>query len=70
MSVRPHVTLVIPMRNAGATIGRPSGRSSTRGRVEVIVVDDASTDDSVPQLRSLELPQCRVSSRVNSRALE
>jgi glycosyltransferase involved in cell wall biosynthesis len=62
MSVRPHVTLVIPMRNAGATIGglAESLRSIDALTLEVIVVDDASTDDSVPQLQSLELPRCRV----------
>jgi glycosyltransferase involved in cell wall biosynthesis len=56
------LTVVVPMRNAGATVGRvvQSFLSVPSVVVEVIVVDDASTDDSVAQVESLDHPAVRV----------
>ena len=62
MTSQPDVSVVIPMHNASATVTRvvESFLSVDALDVEVIVVDDHSTDDSVAQVTALERPEVRV----------
>lgn len=55
MSGPPDLTVVIPMHNAGTTVGRliETFRSVNDLSIEIIAVDDASTDDSVAQVEAL-----------------
>ena len=55
---RPDLSVIIPMHNASATITRVVEAFSTIAgvAVEVIVVDDASTDDSVALVAALGRP--------------
>ncbi len=55
MSERPDVSVIIPVHNAGATVGRLVGSilAVDDVAVEVVVVDDASTDDSRAQVAAL-----------------
>lgn len=59
MAVRPDVSVIIPVHNAGATVGRlvRSVLEISAVAVEVVVVDDASTDDSVAQVEALARPE-------------
>jgi glycosyltransferase involved in cell wall biosynthesis len=56
---KPDVSVVIPMHNASATVtGVVESFLAIEGSaVEVIVVDDASTDDSVERVIALGLPE-------------
>jgi cellulose synthase/poly-beta-1,6-N-acetylglucosamine synthase-like glycosyltransferase/peptidoglycan/xylan/chitin deacetylase (PgdA/CDA1 family) len=66
---RPDVSVVIPAFNEAAGIAstvRSMTTSHYRGRIEVIVVDDGSTDDTVAIARSLRLPGVRVISQANA----
>jgi glycosyltransferase involved in cell wall biosynthesis len=58
----PDLSVVIPMHNAGKTIGKVvSDFLAIDGvNVEILVVDDASTDDSVAQVEKLADPRARV----------
>jgi len=49
----PLISVVIPNRNGAATIGRclEAALGSRYDNFEVIVVDDASEDDSLDQIR-------------------
>jgi glycosyltransferase involved in cell wall biosynthesis len=62
MSRSPELTVVVPMRNAGATIGRviEAILSTPSANFEVIAVDDASSDDSVARVEALRNPDVRV----------
>ncbi|SEP59000.1 glycosyltransferase [Microlunatus flavus] len=55
MTVRPDVSVIIPVHNAGGTVGGLVRSALTIDAldVEVVVVDDASTDDSVAQVEAL-----------------
>ena len=55
MAVRPDVSVVIPVHNAGATVGQlvRSVLDVDALDVQVVAVDDASTDDSVAQVEAL-----------------
>ncbi len=57
--MRPDVSVIIPMHNASATIGRlvKSLLAIDALRVEVVVVDDASTDDSVSRALAVDRPE-------------
>ena len=59
MSERPDVSVIIPVHNASSTVGRLVSSILTveSVRVEVVVVDDASTDDSLARVRALDAPQ-------------
>lgn len=59
MSVRPDVSVIIPVHDAGATVGRlvASILAVDAVSVEVVVVDDASTDDSLAQVRAVGRPE-------------
>ncbi len=59
MTNQPDLSVIIPMHNASATVtGVVESFLSVDGvSVEVIVVDDASTDGSVAQLRALDRPE-------------
>ena len=59
MTVRPDVSVIIPVHNAGATVGRLVGSivAVDEVAVEVVVVDDASTDDSLAQVTALGRPE-------------
>ena len=58
MTTRPDLSVVIPMHNASATVSAvvQSFLAIEAAAVEVIVVDDASTDDSLQQLAALDRP--------------
>ena len=53
-AVQPDVTVIVAVYNCEAYVGEclESLRSQTRGDFECIVVDDASTDDSVEAVRA------------------
>lgn len=55
MTSRPDVSVIIPVHDAGATVGRlvAAALAVPDLDVEVVAVDDASTDDSVDQLDRL-----------------
>ena len=59
MTNKPDVSVVIPMHNASATITEvvESFLAIEGSAVEVIVVDDASTDDSVERVTGLGRPE-------------
>jgi glycosyltransferase involved in cell wall biosynthesis len=59
MSQEPLVSVVIPAYNEGAFIDASVGSalSQTAGDMEVIVVDDGSTDDTLDRLRSWNDPR-------------
>ena len=58
MTVQPDVSVIIPVHNAGATVGRlvAAVLAVPELVVEVVAVDDASTDDSLAQLDRLASP--------------
>jgi glycosyltransferase involved in cell wall biosynthesis len=58
----PLVSVVLPARNAAATIGQAleSLRGQTFGDLEVIVVDDGSSDDTAAHVRALAASDRRV----------
>jgi cellulose synthase/poly-beta-1,6-N-acetylglucosamine synthase-like glycosyltransferase/peptidoglycan/xylan/chitin deacetylase (PgdA/CDA1 family) len=65
----PDVSVVIPAYNEAAGIAatiRSMVKSRYRGRIEVIVVDDGSSDDTAAIARSLRIPYVRVISQANS----
>ena len=65
----PDVSVVIPAYNEAAGIAatvRSMVTSDYRGRIEVIVVDDGSTDSTAGLARSLRLPGVRVISQPNT----
>ena len=65
----PDVSVVIPAYNEAAGIGatiRSMVTSRYRGRIEVIVVDDGSSDGTAAIARSLRIPYVRVISQPNS----
>jgi glycosyltransferase involved in cell wall biosynthesis len=57
--VHPLISIIVPNRNGAATIGRclEAALASRCGNFELIVVDDASDDDSLERIRGLP---CRV----------
>jgi glycosyltransferase involved in cell wall biosynthesis len=59
MTNRPDLSVIIPMHNASATVSHvvESFLNVDAASVEVIVVDDASTDDSVEQVTALHRPE-------------
>ena len=59
MSERPDVSVIIPVHDAGSTVARlvSSILAVESVRVEVVVVDDASTDDSLARVLALDAPQ-------------
>jgi hypothetical protein len=66
---RPDVPIVIPAYNEAAGIAatiRSMADSGYRGRLEIIVVDDGSSDDTATIVRSLRLPFVRVLAQANS----
>jgi cellulose synthase/poly-beta-1,6-N-acetylglucosamine synthase-like glycosyltransferase/peptidoglycan/xylan/chitin deacetylase (PgdA/CDA1 family) len=65
----PDVTVIIPAYNEAAGIEatvRSMAASAYRGRLEIIVVDDGSTDDTAAIAAGLALPYVRVISQQNS----
>ncbi len=65
----PDVSVIIPAYNEVAGIAatvRSMAGSRYRGRLEIIVVDDGSTDDTAAIARGLGLPYVRVISQRNS----
>jgi cellulose synthase/poly-beta-1,6-N-acetylglucosamine synthase-like glycosyltransferase len=65
----PDVSVVIPAYNEAAGIAatiRSMVATRYRGRIEVIVVDDGSSDDTAAIARSLDIPCVRVISQPNS----
>jgi cellulose synthase/poly-beta-1,6-N-acetylglucosamine synthase-like glycosyltransferase/peptidoglycan/xylan/chitin deacetylase (PgdA/CDA1 family) len=65
----PDVSVVIPAYNEAAGIAatvRSMVTSRYRGRIEVIVVDDGSSDDTAAIARGLRIPGLRVISQANS----
>jgi cellulose synthase/poly-beta-1,6-N-acetylglucosamine synthase-like glycosyltransferase/peptidoglycan/xylan/chitin deacetylase (PgdA/CDA1 family) len=65
----PDVSVVIPAYNEAAGIAatvRSMAASSYRGRLEIIVVDDGSQDDTAEIAGSLGLPYVRVITQANS----
>jgi cellulose synthase/poly-beta-1,6-N-acetylglucosamine synthase-like glycosyltransferase/peptidoglycan/xylan/chitin deacetylase (PgdA/CDA1 family) len=65
----PDVSVVIPAYNEAAGIAatiRSMVTSRYRGRIEVIVVDDGSTDGTAAIARNLRIPYVRVISQPNS----
>jgi cellulose synthase/poly-beta-1,6-N-acetylglucosamine synthase-like glycosyltransferase/peptidoglycan/xylan/chitin deacetylase (PgdA/CDA1 family) len=65
----PDVSVVIPAYNEAAGIAatiRSMAASSYDGRLEIVVVDDGSTDDTAAIVRSLRIPFVRVITQVNS----
>jgi cellulose synthase/poly-beta-1,6-N-acetylglucosamine synthase-like glycosyltransferase/peptidoglycan/xylan/chitin deacetylase (PgdA/CDA1 family) len=65
----PDVSVVIPAYNEAAGIAatiRSMVTSRYRGRIEVIVVDDGSSDGTAAIARSLRIPYVRVISQPNS----
>jgi len=66
---RPDVSVVIPAYNEAAGIAatiRSMVRSRYRGRIEIIVVDDGSSDGTAAIARDLGIPCVRVISQSNS----
>ena len=59
MAQQPDVSVIIPMHNASSTIGGllESFLQIDSVAVEVVVVDDASTDDSVEHVLALDRPE-------------
>jgi glycosyltransferase involved in cell wall biosynthesis len=59
MTNRPDLSVIMPMHDAGATVTRvvESFLEVEEAAVEVVVVDDASTDDSVEQVTALGRPE-------------
>ena len=59
MTNRPDLSVIIPMHNASATVTGvvESFLEIDAAAVEVIVVDDASTDDSVERVTALGRPE-------------
>lgn len=65
----PDVSIVIPAYNEAAGISATvlsMARSDYRGRLEVIVVDDGSTDDTAAIARGLRIPYVRVITQANT----
>jgi cellulose synthase/poly-beta-1,6-N-acetylglucosamine synthase-like glycosyltransferase/peptidoglycan/xylan/chitin deacetylase (PgdA/CDA1 family) len=65
----PDVTVVIPAYNEAAGIAatvRSMAESRYRGRLEIIVVDDGSTDDTAAIARNLGFPYVHVITQPNS----
>jgi cellulose synthase/poly-beta-1,6-N-acetylglucosamine synthase-like glycosyltransferase/peptidoglycan/xylan/chitin deacetylase (PgdA/CDA1 family) len=65
----PDVTVVIPAYNEAAGIAatvRSMVTTRYRGRVEVIVVDDGSSDDTAAIVRGLGIPGVRLISQANA----
>ena len=65
----PDVSVVIPAYNEAAGIAatiRSMAASRYRGRIEIIVVDDGSSDDTAAIARSLRIPYVRVITQPNS----
>jgi cellulose synthase/poly-beta-1,6-N-acetylglucosamine synthase-like glycosyltransferase/peptidoglycan/xylan/chitin deacetylase (PgdA/CDA1 family) len=65
----PDVSVVIPAYNEAAGIAatvRSMAASTYRGRLEIIVVDDGSTDDTAAIARDLGIPFARVITQANS----
>jgi len=65
----PDVSVVIPAYNEAAGIAatiRSMAESSYGGRLEIIVVDDGSTDDTAAIARSLRIPFVRVITQANA----
>ena len=62
MAQQPDVSVIIPMHNASSTIGGllESFLQIDSVAVEVVVVDDASTDDSVEHVLALDRPEVLV----------
>lgn len=59
MTNRPDLSVIIPMHNASATVVEvvESFLAIPELDLEVIVVDDASTDDSVQRVTALDRPE-------------
>ena len=58
----PTLSVVLPARNAAATIGR-AARSildSTHRELELIIIDDGSTDDTAEVIRQIDDPRLRL----------
>ena len=58
----PTISVVLPVRNAAATIGR-AARSildSTHRELELIIIDDGSTDDTAEVIRQIDDPRLRL----------
>ena len=65
----PDVSVVIPAYNEAAGIAatvRSMATSRYRGRIEIVVVDDGSTDDTAAVARRLRLPYVRVLTQANT----
>ena len=68
-SFLPDVSVVIPAYNEAAGIAatvRSMAESDYRGRLEIIVVDDGSTDDTAAIARGLRIPYVRVIRQPNA----
>lgn len=61
-SSRPEMTVVIPLFNKGPHIAQTlrSALAQTTPAAEILVVDDASTDDGLAQVRAFDDPRIRV----------
>ena len=65
----PDVSVVIPAYNEAAGIGatvKSMATSRYRGRIEIVVVDDGSTDNTAAVAGSLRLPYVRVIRQANT----
>jgi cellulose synthase/poly-beta-1,6-N-acetylglucosamine synthase-like glycosyltransferase/peptidoglycan/xylan/chitin deacetylase (PgdA/CDA1 family) len=65
----PGISVVVPAYNEAAGIAatvQSMMRSNYPGQIEVIVVDDGSTDDTAAIVRGLRLPDVRVISQANA----